>query len=114
MKQPPGYVHPHHLDHVCSLRKALYDLKQAPRAWYQRFAVYISSIGFTSRSDNSLFTFHRGLEIIYLLLYVDDIILTYSNPSLITSHYWSLVWVCYDELRSFIIFARHCCYSFCE
>ena len=85
MKQHPEYVHPTFLDHVCCLRKALYGLKQAPRAWYQRFAVYISSLGFiSSRSDSSLFTFHHDLETIYLLLYVDDIILTASNPSLIT------------------------------
>lgn len=64
MKQPPSYVHPSFPDHVCRLRKALYGLKQAPRAWYQRFAVFISSLGFTSsRSDTSLFYFspwHRN------------------------------------------------------
>lgn len=85
MKQPPGYVHPYFPNHVCRLRKALYGLKQAPRAWYQRFAVFITSIGFcSSRSDCSLFTYKQGIYQIYLLLYVDDIILTASSPSLIT------------------------------
>ncbi|KAL4564754.1 hypothetical protein LXL04_028825 [Taraxacum kok-saghyz] len=84
MKQPTGYVHPHHPDYVCRLRKALYGLKQAPRAWYQQFAIYISSIGFmSSHSDSSLFTFHRGSDTIYILVCVDDIILTVSSPSLI-------------------------------
>ena len=84
MKQPPGYSHPRFPDHVCKLRKALYGLKQAPRAWYQRFAVYLSSLGFhSSKSDSSLFTFHCGQDTIYLLLYVDDIILTASSPSLV-------------------------------
>lgn len=85
MKQPPGYVHPQHPDYACRLRKALYGLKQAPRAWYQQFAVYISSLGFkSSLFDSSLFTFHHGHETIYPFLYVDDIVLTSSSPSLIT------------------------------
>ncbi|KAJ9556167.1 hypothetical protein OSB04_010781 [Centaurea solstitialis] len=64
---------------------ALYGLKQAPRAWYHRFAVYLSFLGFLSnKTDTSLFTYHRGSDTIYLLLYVDDIILTASSPTLIS------------------------------
>ncbi|KAJ9551722.1 hypothetical protein OSB04_015767 [Centaurea solstitialis] len=85
MRQPPGYVNVSFPDHVCRLRKALYGLKQAPRAWYHRFAVYLSSLGFlSSKTDTSLFTYHRGSDTIYLLLYVDDIILTASSPTLIS------------------------------
>lgn len=85
MKQPPSYVHPDHPDHACLLRKALYGLKQALHAWNRRFAMYICYVGFTnSRSNSSLFTFHHELHTIYLLLYVDDIIIMASNPSFIT------------------------------
>ncbi|KAI3514468.1 hypothetical protein L1887_12893 [Cichorium endivia] len=85
MRQPPSYVNPQFPDHVCRLKKALYGLKQAPRASYQRFAVYISSLGFcNSKSDTSLFVYHHGSDAIYLLLYVDDIILTASSPTLVT------------------------------
>lgn len=84
MKQPSEFVDPRYPTHVFRLHKALYGLKEAPRAWYLRFAVYLSSIGFhSSRSDTSLFTYHRNSEVIYLLLYVDDIILTASDSSLI-------------------------------
>nr|GEV65606.1 putative polyprotein [Tanacetum cinerariifolium] len=84
MKQPHGYVDLARPTHVCRLRKALYGLKQAPRAWYHRFAVFIASIGFiSSKSDNSIFTYHRGCDTIYLLLYVDDIILTISSAGLV-------------------------------
>ncbi|KAJ9565668.1 hypothetical protein OSB04_001634 [Centaurea solstitialis] len=85
MRQPPGYVNSSFPDHVCCLRKALYVLKQAPRAWYHSFAFYLSSLGFlSSKTNTSLFTYHRGSDTIYLLLYVDDIILTASSPTLIS------------------------------
>nr|GEU35882.1 hypothetical protein [Tanacetum cinerariifolium] len=61
-----------------------YLIEEAPRAWYHRFAVFIASIGFVnSKSDNSIFTYHRGCDTIYLLLYVDDIILTVSSVGLV-------------------------------
>ncbi|MCF8701912.1 hypothetical protein L3054_11040 [Corynebacterium sp. MC-10] len=83
MYQPLGFRDPARPDHVCLLRKSLYGLKQAPRAWYQRFAEYVATIGFShSTSDNSLFIFCRGKDIAYILLYVDDIILTASSDSL--------------------------------
>lgn len=63
----------------CLLKKSLYGLKQAPHAWYQRFDDYVSKISFThSISDNSLFIYRKGNDMAYLLLYVDDIILTPS------------------------------------
>lgn len=82
--QPSGFVDSTHPDFVCRLNKSLYGLKQAPRAWYSRFASHILSMGFVgARSDNSLFVFRRGHETVYLLLYVDDIILTASSDALI-------------------------------
>jgi hypothetical protein len=62
----------------------LYDLKQAPGAWYSRFASYLLSLGFVeAKLDTSLFIFHRGSETVYLLLYVDDIVLIASNTELL-------------------------------
>lgn len=78
-QQPPGFVDPTAPDHVCFLQKSLYGLKQAPRAWYQRFATYIRGLGFAaSATDTSLFVYKEGAATAYLLLYVDDIILTAS------------------------------------
>ncbi|XP_074310396.1 uncharacterized protein LOC141646388 [Silene latifolia] len=83
MHQPPGFRDPKHPDHVCLLQKSLYGLKQAPRAWYQRFATFVKTIGFThSICDNSLFILHKGTDTAYILLYVDDIILASSSGSL--------------------------------
>ncbi|GJS66208.1 ribonuclease H-like domain-containing protein [Tanacetum coccineum] len=84
MKQPPRYVDPAPPTYVCHLRKSLYGHKQAPRAWYHCFAIFIASICFVSNTfDNSLFTYHRGYDTIFLLLYVDDIILIASSASLV-------------------------------
>ncbi|KAK1430107.1 hypothetical protein QVD17_12618 [Tagetes erecta] len=83
MHQPPGFRDPQYPDHVCLLQRSLYGLKQAPRAWYQRFADYVASIGFShSQCDHSLFIYRKGQDIAYILLYVDDIILTTSTPQL--------------------------------
>ena len=82
MHQPPGFVDLAHPDYVCHLQRSLYGLKQAPRAWFQRFAGFVTSIGFQhSKTDASLFVFHRGSDTAYLLLYVDDIILTASSTA---------------------------------
>ncbi|GJS47473.1 ribonuclease H-like domain-containing protein [Tanacetum coccineum] len=82
MHQPPGFVDPNKPNYVCHLQRSLYGLKQAPRAWFQRFASYATRVGFQhSKTDSSLFVFHRGSDIAYLLLYVDDIILTASSSA---------------------------------
>jgi len=78
--QPSGFVDSSQPHHVCRLNRSLYGLKQAPRAWRTRFATFLTSIGFVeSKSDASLFTYYRGSEVAYLLLYVDDIVLTASS-----------------------------------
>jgi hypothetical protein len=75
--QPTGFADPAHPDLVCRMCKSLYGVKQAPRAWYSRFATYLTTLGFVeAKSDTSLFIFHRGSDTVYLLLYIDDIILT--------------------------------------
>ena len=61
----------------------MYGLKQAPRAWYKRFVDYVSSIEFSqSKSDNYFFIYQKGIHLAYLLLYLDDIILTASSDDL--------------------------------
>ena len=83
MHQPLGYRDKSHPDYVCLLRKSLYGLKQAPRTWYKRFADYVISLGFTnSTCDNSLFIYRKGSDVAYILLYVDNIILTASSNAL--------------------------------
>ena len=84
MEQPPGFIDSRLPNHVCRLKKALYSLKQAPQAWFQRLSSFLVGLGFScSRADTSLFIFKRESCILYMLVYVDDIILTGNQPSLI-------------------------------
>ncbi|GKC91262.1 ribonuclease H-like domain-containing protein, partial [Tanacetum coccineum] len=86
MQQPLGFRDSQQLDHVCLLQRSLFGLKQAPRAWFQRFAACAARVGFIhSRCDTSLFIYRRGSDTTYLLLYVDDIILTASSTSFLQS-----------------------------
>jgi hypothetical protein len=86
MVQPAGFVNSASPHHVCKLHKSLYGLKQAPRAWFEHFTSHLLTIGFTaSTADPSLFVFRNGSTLLYLLLYVDDIILTGTHPTAVTS-----------------------------
>ncbi|BBH06313.1 hypothetical protein Prudu_017933 [Prunus dulcis] len=86
MKQPQGFVDSQYPNHVCKLQKSLYGLKQAPRAWNAKFTGYLPTLGFSvSHSDPSLFVKKTEVAVVILLLYVDDIIITGSDPSLVTS-----------------------------
>ena len=78
------YVDLTHPSYMCKLHKSLYGLEQDPRAWFERFTFQLLHIGFTaSMVDNSFFIFHSTSTIIYLLLYVDDIIITRNNSAYI-------------------------------
>ena len=80
MCRPPGFVDPSRPQHLCRLVKALYGLKQAPRAWHARLGTTLRAHGFVpSLADTSLFLLQRPTVTMYLLVYVDDIILVSSS-----------------------------------
>jgi hypothetical protein len=71
---------------VCRLDKAIYGLKYAPRAWYSRLSSKLQMVGFAfSKCDTSLFFFHNQDITMYVLVYVNDIIVVSSSPSATTS-----------------------------
>ena len=81
MQQPPGFEDPNKPRYVCKLDKALYGLKQAPRAWYSRLSEKLVQLGFkASKADTSLFYFSKGGITMFVLVYVDDIIVASSTP----------------------------------
>lgn len=84
MNQPPGYEDLSKPGYVCKLKKAIYGLKHAPRAWFDKFSDFLLEFGFEcSFPDPSLFIYHHGTNVIYLLIYVDDMILTGNNNTLL-------------------------------
>ena len=85
MSQPPSYRDPSRPNHVCLLHKAIYGLKQAPRAWFYSFITQLFHLGFhASMADSNLFILIESSCVVYLLLYVDDIIITGSNSSVVS------------------------------
>ena len=82
MAQPPGFIDACNPTHVCKLNKVIYGLKQAPRAWYTELRTFLISFGFHPLiSDSSLFQYSHNNITFYLLVYVDDIIVTGPSPS---------------------------------
>ena len=84
MSQPQGYVDNTKPTHVCQMIKSIYGLRQAPRAWYEKFTTKLIELGFVvSTSDSSLFILANDSVKLYLLLYVDDIIITGTSSVVI-------------------------------
>ncbi|WVZ63897.1 hypothetical protein U9M48_013491 [Paspalum notatum var. saurae] len=83
-QQPTGFEDAQRPHDVCLLSRSLYGLRQAPRAWFNRFVEHVKTLGFQqSRSDSSLFVMTKGSDMAYLLLYVDDMILSASSTTLL-------------------------------
>lgn len=82
MVPPDGFPHPPNT--VCKLKKSLYGLKQGSRHWFAKLTRELFHQGFTqSKNDYSLFVQRTTDSITIAAIYVDNIILTGDNPSLI-------------------------------
>lgn len=80
MEQYRDFEDINYLDQVCKLRKSFYDLKQAHRAWFMCFSHYFLELGFTSSSVNTfLFYLSQHSFQIYILIYVDDILVVTNS-----------------------------------
>ena len=86
MEQPPGFVAQGEYGRVCRLRKSLYGLKQSPRAWFGKFSQATEKFGMKKcESDHSVFYRNSSSGIIVLVVYVDDIVITGSDVTGISS-----------------------------
>lgn len=60
---------------ICRLRKSIYGLKQAPRCWFYKPTVALTGYGFhQNKKDYSLFTLKHGALHLYVIAYVDDLL----------------------------------------
>lgn len=75
MSQPRGFEVQGKEDHVCLLKKSLYGLKQSPRQWYKKFDEFVLKIGFKRSAYDSCVYVRRSKALVYLLLYVDDMLI---------------------------------------
>ena len=86
MEQPLGYVAQGESSMVCLLKKAIYGLKQSPRAWFQKFSQFLFSYGFVSFfSDPTVMRKRTPKGCIVRAIYIDDIILTCSDEAKIAT-----------------------------
>ncbi|KAJ9558487.1 hypothetical protein OSB04_013101 [Centaurea solstitialis] len=75
VSQPPGFEDPDYPDRVYKLRKALYGLHQAPRAWYDTLSTYLLENEFERGViDKTLFIRRTKNDVLLVQIYVDDII----------------------------------------
>lgn len=84
MNQPQGFVDTQFPHHVCKLNKAIYGLRQAPRAWFDKLRSSFLQHGFTnSKTDTSLFFSCKQGKLLLILVYVDDILITGDDSAMI-------------------------------
>ncbi|GKE28739.1 retrovirus-related pol polyprotein from transposon TNT 1-94 [Tanacetum coccineum] len=83
VSQPKGFVDQEYPSHVHKLKKALYSLKQAPRAWYGMLSSFLISQHFSKGEfDPTLFTQKVGNDLLMVQIYVDNIIFASTNTAL--------------------------------
>ena len=85
MEQPEGYIQKGKENMVCLLKKSLYGLKQSPREWNHRFHTFMIKNGYT-RSEYDPCVYLKGSRVenmVYLLLYVDDMLIASREGSII-------------------------------
>ena len=80
----PGFVVEGKEKMGCHLNKSIYGLKQASRQWYLKFDKTIKEFGFKENvEDNCVYAKFKNGKYIFLILYVDDILLASSDVSLL-------------------------------
>jgi hypothetical protein len=84
LKKPEGYVAKGKKELVCKMKNSLYGLKHSPRMWYKNFDTYMLGIGFTRRKEDHCVYFKLiGDHLIYMVLYVDDMLFIGNNKEII-------------------------------
>ena len=77
---PEGFVKKGEKAKAFLLKKALYGMKQAPRAWYSKIDEHLLSLGFKqSISEATLYVIHHNNDVLIVSLYVDNLLLTGNN-----------------------------------
>jgi len=82
MEQPEGFVKAREEHLVCKLQKTIYGLKQSPRAWNKKLHDELQQLGFSRcEADHSVYSQEGQRGVVFLLVYVDDIIIITDNAA---------------------------------
>ena len=85
MAQPQGFIKEGKENMVCMLKKSIYGLKQASRQWYIKFHDTITSFGFKENTvDRCIYLKISGSKFVFLVLYVDDLLIASSDLGLLS------------------------------
>ena len=91
IEQPEGFLLSQKEDYVCRLNKALYCLKQAPRAWYAHLDGYLHQQGFKKGTvDSNLYVEIDKDNLTIVEVYVDDIIFGSNDDQLSKKFYTNM------------------------
>lgn len=86
MIQPEGFVDLTNAGKICKLKKSIYGLKQASRSWNIRFDEAVKGFGFHQNKEEScVYKKESGSSVVFLILYVDDILLIGNDIPLLES-----------------------------
>jgi hypothetical protein len=86
MTQPEGFIDSNNAEKVCKLQRSIYGLKQASRSWNLRFDEAIKSFGFHRNLEEScVYKKFSGSKIVFLVLYVDDILIIGNDIPMLNS-----------------------------
>uniref|UniRef100_A0AAG5DSQ9 Integrase catalytic domain-containing protein n=1 Tax=Anopheles atroparvus TaxID=41427 RepID=A0AAG5DSQ9_ANOAO len=76
MRQPPGFIVPGQEGLVCKLKKSIYGLKQSATCWNRALHEVLLKFNFEQcESDPCLYVRNKGGSAVYLLVYVDDLLI---------------------------------------
>ena len=85
MTQPEGFVDPTKPHYVCLLHHSLYGLKQAGRSWNEKIDTTLHGLGFSSlKSDSCVYIYGKARIVVYIALYVDDLLLASNSMQALT------------------------------
>ncbi|KAL2512492.1 Gag/pol protein [Abeliophyllum distichum] len=81
-----GFVEHGHESKVSKLQRSIYGLKQASRSWNKRFDEVIKTYGFDQNFDEPyVYKRIQDKKVIFLVLYVDDILLIGNDVGVLSS-----------------------------
>jgi hypothetical protein len=86
MIQPEGFVDPNNAGKICKLKKSIYGLKQASRSWNICFDEAVKGFGFRQNDEEPcVYKKESGSAVVFLILYVDDILLIGNDIPMLQS-----------------------------